>query len=849
MRRWQGRIALQRAPWAKIGLHLATGSGKTKVMSLLIAWAHLHWVQETDVARSLGMSNTHLLIAPNLIVLERLLDDFQNGKIFRSDPILPPEFRRQWMLKVCTAQDAPEEWNEYDAYLVVTNIHKLFGMGEAQTLEASATGTLSMDFTLDLEERSPTQMDLGSPSLLRFLRTAQSQVIVFNDEAHHVHDEAVHYGNKLERDDATGDAIAWNRVLTAIHQNGGLALQCDLSATLFEESNKTWFRHTVYDFPLEAAIRGGIVKQPYLAKVKVHYKALDGEDGAPLGDSIPLIDEAAATPFQRYGKLIQAGIANYLEEQRKLTDAGLKRKALLFIVCNTQIEAKQIAEQLEVWKPANSEETPLAGKIIEIHIGKKEQTDEKSWQKIRDDIKRVDSDDSPYSVIVSVMMLKEGWDVKNIKVIVPLRPCDSRQLTEQLLGRGLRRMFMPAWNAEGERQDSGIKEGLYVIEHPSFQRVIDGIRDIMEDEPSTSQPPVGVLARMVEPPEERAKRDLPISRIVGAFAQGEDWPERIGNNSLPPLPNRFKYDTELKEIEGKITHHSAIVGETQSGDAILFDITIEDYASLDAALTQAYCIPICREQRLSHTYLAAVKRIVKTYLERCTFDIRGFPFNIDAAMDSDEETRAIVARNICNSNVVATVKQTIAKVIGEARGGQETPDVEIDTVSAANDLREFETTLTKNHIENPRKSVHALCCFDSPDEMRLAQLLDDAEDVASWLWNDQRGVGFRIQYVYEGRTPYYYPDFLVRLTDGRMFIVESKGSQRTRDVVKAQRSERYAEILTKNTETPWSYLLLVNDRAARREDIKWWSGQGRLLFADLVAHAENASLGGPLLGY
>ena len=48
-----------------------------------------------------------------------------------------------------------------------------------------------------------------------------------------------------------------------------------------------------------------------------------------------------------------------------------------------------------------------------------------------------------------------------------------------------------------------------------------------------------------------------------------------------------------------------------------------------------------------------------------------------------------------------------------------------------------------------------------------------------------------------------------------------RGGQRTRDVVKAQRSERNAEILTKNTETPWSYLLLVNDRSARREDIKW----------------------------
>jgi hypothetical protein len=185
-------------------------------------------------------------------------------------------------------------------------------------------------------------------------------------------------------------------------------------------------------------------------------------------------------------------------------------------------------------------------------------------------------------------MLKEGWDVRNIKVIVPLRPCDSRQLTEQLLGRGLRRMFMPAWTAEGERVDSGIKEGLYVIEHPSFQKVINGIRDLIEDEPGTPQPPVGVLVRLIDPVEERQERDLPISRIVGAFAQGEDWPERIGNNSLPPLPHRFKYDTELKDIEGKITHHGAIAVVRETADPLRFDVVVEDYASLDAALTQAY---------------------------------------------------------------------------------------------------------------------------------------------------------------------------------------------------------------------------------------------------------------------
>ncbi len=120
---------------------------------------------------------------------------------------------------------------------------------------------------------------------------------------------------------------------------------------------------------------------------------------------------------------------------------GYSRKALLFIVCSNKAEAAQIAARLEEFPDAETGDCLFAGKVIEIHIGRKEATNEKEWQRIREDIARVDS---PYTAIVSVMMLKEGWDVRNVKVIVPLRPCDSRQLTEQLLGRGLRRMFPPA---------------------------------------------------------------------------------------------------------------------------------------------------------------------------------------------------------------------------------------------------------------------------------------------------------------------------------------------------------------------------------------------------------------------
>src|SRR5204863_54892 len=107
-------------------------------------------------------------------------------------------------------------------------------------------------------------------------------------------------------------------------------------------------------------------------------------------------------------------------------------------------------------------------------------------------------------------------------------------------------------------------------------------------------------------------------------------------------------------------------------------------------------------------------------------------------------------------------------------------------------------------------------------------------------WNDQGGVGFRIQYSFAGRMPYYYPDFLVRLTDGSLYVVESKGSIRERDRAKEARAERYVDILRQATGDPWRYLFLINDPSVRRHDVSWWRMQGRTMFRDVVKYVANA---------
>jgi type III restriction enzyme len=816
----------QRDPWPKLGLQLATGAGKTKVASLLISWAHLHWALETD----LGFGNTQLVIAPNLIVLERLLTDFAAGAIFGTDPLVPPDFQKDWNLRVVTADNVPADCRPSDGYLVVTNIHKLYPE------EASPPGPTSQSSLMQLfETPTPSRLDIGAPRLTDFLRQVQSPVAVYNDEAHHVHDEATHFPLQPRQrlDEETKEAVAWHGVLAALQRQSGLALQTDMSATLFEERSGALFRHTVYDYPLRDAIRDGVVKRPYLGKVTLRYR--DGHD-----EPIPLIDDSASNAWDKYSQLLQAGIADWKQAQAALDAGGEGRKAILFIVCNTKSEAGQIAQRLEEFSDPSSGAALFAGRVKELHIGLKESANEQEWRKIRDDVTRIDAADNPYTAVVSVMMLKEGWDVRNVKVIVPLRPCDSRQLTEQLLGRGLRRMFPPYWTPDGELKDRNIAEALYVIRHPSFERVIKDIQDIVEeidDNQLPSADPTRLVIKPVEPESERLRRDLPIVQIVGAYEGATDWPERLDRTKLPRLPTRFPWGVDLREIDGIIRNEG--YGGEAGEEEIHYQVSQSAYSSIEAVIA-SYAEHVRADLRMARYYEAATMGVVKAFLERCTFDLRGIPLSLDAALDADEETQAIVLANIQRPAVKRAVIERVARIIGEARAGEEVAAPQLETnVRFARDLPAFEA-VPRLILQRPRKCVFDACCFDSPDELRLAELLDEADDVAAWLWNDQVGVQFRLQYAYEGRMPYYYPDFLVRLTDGSLWIVEAKGSIRERDRVKQARAERYVELLRAAGEGDWRYLFLINDRAIRREDVAWWSGQGRRLFRDLAGRVGNA---------
>src|SRR6185437_9884303 len=184
---------------------MATGSGKTKVMSLAVAWQFLNAARESaEMAKD--YATTFLVIAPNVIVLERLKTDFAGGRVFRADPVIPKELEIFWDFDCVMRGDADKAPAE--GMLFLTNIQQFYERAERN-------GDAEPDqMTAILGPKPPTKKleltDFGERIGLR-----AGNLVVINDEAHHTHDEE----------------SEWNKAIRKLHTKTSLTAQLDFSAT------------------------------------------------------------------------------------------------------------------------------------------------------------------------------------------------------------------------------------------------------------------------------------------------------------------------------------------------------------------------------------------------------------------------------------------------------------------------------------------------------------------------------------------------------------------------------------------------------------------------------------------
>lgn len=489
-----GEVTRDRHDHPKYAAKMATGTGKTWVLNALLVWQYLNKLANPQDPR---FSSNFLLVAPGLIVYDRLLDSFQGKEqdgerdfatsdIYRQqDLFIPDTYRTQVFTFLQSSVVTKTEIGRKvtgSGLIAITNWHLLAGKEDPDFLdddEVEAPGA-EIDPKAAIESFFPLTPGTSAGNALdvldrRFLRGGPLQalkdlpdLVVFNDEAHHIHE--------VRKSDEVTD-VEWQKSLSEIASTKGRRfIQIDFSATPYNEvgsgrsKGKAYFPHIVVDFDLKSAMRSGLVKSLALDKRK-EIAAL------PLDFKAERDEQKRVTGLSNGQRvMLQAGLKKLQILEEQFADADPDKHPKLLVVCEDTNVTPHVVEYLQ--STGLSEDD-----ILRVDSGRKAELGPKDWEPIREKLFDVDRHKQP-KVIVSVLMLREGFDVSNIAVIVPLRSSQASILLEQTIGRGLRLMWrgdpsIDELKAETrERISKGLEPAnyfdvLFIVEHPAFSDFYD----------------------------------------------------------------------------------------------------------------------------------------------------------------------------------------------------------------------------------------------------------------------------------------------------------------------------------------------------------------------------------------
>lgn len=711
--------------WPRYVLKMATGAGKTKVLSLLIAWSFFHKLYEADST----LSRNFLVIAPNIIVLDRLRADFDGFKIFFNDPVLPPNGHegRNWRDDFQLTLHIQDEVRSIRpaGNLFLTNIHRVF-LGEVR--DPSLEDDDLRDYFLAPFGPKPTGNTTDSKADLGEIIREIDELAVFNDEAHHIHDPR----------------MAWFKSIQDIHhkmlqKDRHLALQVDVTATP-RHDNGAIFVQTVADYPLVEAIHQNVVKQPVL----------------PDAASRAKLDERKSAIFtEKYDDYLRLGI----EEWRKsyAEHKALGKKAVLFVMVDDTRNCDEVGEYLPKICPELQDavlviHTKNNGEISEAASGKSKE----ELETLRKASNAIDSAASPYKAIVSVLMLKEGWDVRNVTTIVGLRAyvAHSNILPEQTLGRGLRRMYFG---------NDMVRETVSVMGTPAF---MDFVESIQSEGVTFDRVPMGggaprhdsLIVEVDTENEDKNLDDLDIQlprltrRYQREFKNIEALdPAKFGNQLLPLKPFTPEETREIvfKTMLDAEVHHTITLDGT--GPA--------DYRSVVAFFARQ----LLKDLRLVGGYDILYGK-VKAFMRDHLFT--------PAPADLEDP---VVLRNLSEPDAGKILYDSFKSAIN-ALTIQEAGTTRIEDRIRLKEMRPFRTDY-RAHLAASKSIFNRIVGEPNSGgfELRFASFLEEAPDVQTFAKN-YLAVGFKLDYVKSnGDLANYVPDFIVRTTDRTVWIVETKG--------------------------------------------------------------------------
>ena len=785
----------------KYCLKMATGTGKTWVLQALMIWQLLN----KNAALAEGVDDPRftrhfLVVAPGLIVYDRLLDafcgkqvdgvrDFASSDIAQYAELFIPENHRDTVFafvrgNVCNKTEIGLKTTG-NGMIAVANWHLLQEAGEEEPAEAELeTPGATVDPQAVINALLPLMPGKATGNSLdvldrRFARgdvldylAGLPELMVFNDEAHHIHD--------FKREGETTE-VEWQKSLTRIAASKGCRfVQVDFSATPYNDvgsgknKHKVYFPHIIVDFDLKTAMKAGLVKSLVLDRRKeigalpLEFKAERDEDGNPI-----------LSAGQRV--MLCAGLQKLRKLEADFAKIDPSRHPKMLVVCEDTTVSPLVVDFFLNEGLAEDE-------VMAIDSGKKAELGEKDWAVVRERLFDVDRHAAP-RIIVSVLMLREGFDVNNICVIVPLRSSQAQILLEQTIGRGLRLMWRDAEYADSKRENrehiakgqepNSLIDILSIVEHPAFQSfrndlLAEGLPfAISEDENSVSS--VGDLVS-VGLRESYVAFDFAIPFILREAEEGLEHHE-LDIASLPPFSAMTLAD--LKGLLGKgdvfisqDLQSSTLFGDYRVDGAVMNVAGYNDFLSrLTRRIAQALSQPLPKGNKiaahLANPYLQVNTAELAGWLESY---IRQRLFNMPFDPLLDENWRLLLLQPIVD-HIIKVVALALIEAEHKPQIGES--EVRYRLLSEVSKLPMWESSsVLVNKCIYPRLPYPAR---NGGLEKAFIEWADKDSSVKAFCKISETRHDFvRLRYVKEDGLPAFYsPDFLLR-TEKAVYLVETK---------------------------------------------------------------------------
>ena len=724
--------------WIRECFKLATGTGKTVVMSMLITW---HVLNKLSNPKDPRYSKNILIITPGITVKDRLsvLNPNKEDNFYKAFRIVDDEMWKKLL----------------QSKILITNWHNL-----ANKIDDNKKGVLKRGTESDEAFCKRLLGDFGDAK----------NILVINDEAHH----CWRFSEKDEDDENKEKATIWVNGLDKIDNARKILKTYDLSATPFRPSGKgkqseKLFAWIVSDFGLNDSIESGLVKTPRVAV----------RDDSTIGDDLKSkffniyfhvkddlnrrVDEKTGLPDLVKSAIDHLG-TDWLNIKDQWAKVGRHTTPVLIAVTNRKETAARLTHHI-LNGYSSIQELEDENKFLRIDQDALEQLE--SENETNDELKKLEREkfntvgklDKPgekIQCVVGVNMLSEGWDARTVTNILGLRAFTSQLLCEQVIGRGLRRvsyelndnnMFDPEYVTvfgipfsflpiEGNEKPKGPEKPKVLIE------CLKSREDLQ-----ISFPNVLRINRKIN-----TLIDIDLKRMNVLELNMKDCPSIV--EIAPTIDNQPRFD-QIKQID-----------LDKLADSNRFEtIKLQASVRIHEAFGKSW-------QGDTASHIFQLGKIFEKFINSDKLKI-----DIPNNKKNEKLRRIILSQKIQTISehikqfIIETSNSDLTVVIDESRPFIKTGDLNSWMTSKKTQKIEF------SHINN--------MVVDSKFEGLFCQELERLaknKKIISWVKNDH--IGFKVWYVFKGEVHSYYPDFIIKINDQKHIIIETKGVKDDQDEYK-----------------------------------------------------------------